>query len=136
MATVPTGSVRDHTPNRSIQRGGWQIGSCSIQTEPDGAVTGWTPRQGAIHIFATVAGARALVITDATTRLPYDLAVGEGFQFAVQNNGANTITISGAGNVTTGAGTYTIATTTTRLFTLTRSTASAYVINTLGVLSQ
>lgn len=136
MATVPVGSVRDHTPNRAIQRGGYQVGSCSIQTEPDGAVTGWTPRPGACHVFATVAGARALVITDATTKLPYDLAVGEGFQFSVQNNGANTITISGAGNVSAGAGTLTIATTTTRLFILSRTGASTYRIDTLGVLSQ
>lgn len=131
MSTTPIGDVRDITASRSDTK----VGSVSIVVMPDAANTAWSPVPGAVHTFATVAGARTLTITDASSRLAYDLKVGEGFHFWIQNEGANTITVARAGNVAAGAGTLTVATTTTRHFVLARTSATAYQLTTLGVAS-
>ena len=93
------------------------------------------PVPGGIHTVAVAAAGRAWVITDAAVALPYDLKVGEGFFFIVQNNGASTITLSGAGNVTAGAGTLTVATNTSRFFMLSRTSATAHTLTTFGTLT-
>lgn len=131
-STAPIGSVRDVVADRA--KSTYASGS-SLQVIPDVALSPWTPIPGAVHTMA-VNTTRTLTITDAAVPLPYDLKVGEGFIFYVQNNdGANTLTIAVAGNVTAGAGTYTVAAARTRIFALNRTSATAHVLTTLGVLT-
>lgn len=146
MATsTPIGSVRDITPNRAIQLGSMPVaGATSIQVMGgDIARPNFTPVPGGIHTVAVAAAGRTWTIDDTTVPLPYDLKVGEGFWFIVQNNGANTITLAAAGgtsSVTAGAGTLTVATGTSRFFMLCRVPPTspntlAHVLTTFGTLT-
>ena len=134
-STAPIGSFRDAIPNRSILSGGLISQSTSVVTEPDAAKTFFNPVQGALHTVASTA-AVTWTITDASAPLPYDLKIGEGFLFFIQNNdGADAITVAVAGNVTAGAGTFTVPSARTRIFSLTRISNLVHQLNTLGVLT-
>ena len=139
MSTAPTASVRDVIPNRSFVTGGAGIGSTSVVVLPDpGAATStFFPTPGAVHTVAVLAAPSTWTLTDAVSALPYDLKIGEGFIFYMQNNGASTLTFACAGNITQGgAGTITVPTSRTRIFSLTRTGAVTYQLHTLGVLVQ
>lgn len=128
MSTTPIGDIRDITASRSDVK----VGSVSIVVMPDAANTAWSPVPGAVHTFAVTAAGRTLTVTDAASRLAYDMKIGEGFHFWVQNSGASTVTIAVAGTVAAGAGTLTVATNTTRHFVLVRTAAAVYQLTTIG----
>ena len=139
---TPIGSFRDATPNRSILSGGIIAGSTSVSVQPDGARAAFYPQQGAIHTIAVLAANVTWTITDATVPLPYDLKIGEGFMFSIQNNGASLLTLAVAGvdangkGTRVGAGTLTVPTARTRIFALTRVSEFVHQLDTLGVLTQ
>lgn len=137
--TTPIGSVRDVTPNRSIQLGGTIPGSCSFHTigGADADVSPFYPVPGGFHSRTTAyAAGRTWTITDAAVALPYDLKTGEGFIFWVQNESGNTITLAGAGSVTADANvTLTAANNNTTLFALIRTSATAHVLTRFGTLT-
>lgn len=136
-STAPIGSVRDAVANRSILCGGVIAGSCSTQPIPAGAQPTFYPTQGGIHTVAANAGGVTYLISDAVTALPYDLRIGEGFIFYIQNNdAADLITMAVGGNVVTGAGTLTVAGASTRIFALTRTSNLVHQLTTLGTLTQ
>lgn len=136
-STAPIGSVRDAVPNRSILCGGVIAGSTSTQAIPAGAQATFYPTQGGIHTVAANAAGVTYTITDAAAPLPYDLRIGEGFIFYVQNNdAADTITFAVGGNVAAGAGTLTVAGASTRIFALTRTSNLVHQLTTLGTLTQ
>lgn len=132
-----TGSVRDAIPARTVQAGdGGIAGACSVQViGSDADNTSFYPSPGGLHTVATAAAGRTWTITNASKPLPYELPIGVGFQFSIQNNGANTITLAVAGTVAAGAGTLTVPTNRTRIFCLSRTTATVYKLDTLGVLT-
>ena len=132
------GSVRDATPNRSNQNGGTFPAQCAVSVM-GGDIDRPTffPTPGAIHTVAVAAAGRTWTISAAAIPLPYDLKIGQGFLFYVQNNGANTITLAVTNpGVVAGAGTITVATARTRIFSLTRISDAVHQLDTLGVLVQ
>lgn len=136
MSVAPIGSVRDATANRAFSVAP-RPGASSVQVMGgDIDRPFFCPVPSGVHTVATAAAGRTWTITNAAAALPYDLAVGEGFSFAVQNNGANTITLAVAGGVSAGAGTITVPTARVRLFVLTRTGEATYQLDTLGVLTQ
>ena len=136
MSVAPIGSVRDATANRAFSVAP-RPGASSVQVMGgDIDRPFFCPVPAGIHTVALAAAGRQWTITNAAAALPYDLAVGEGFWFAVQNNGASTITLAVAGGVSAGAGTITVPTARVRLFVLTRTGDATYQLDTLGVLVQ
>lgn len=134
-STAPIGGIRDTTANRSLQIGSAPIaGAASIVTVgQDAAISPFQPNPGAVHINVPTA-ARTWTITDAAVPLPYDLKIGEGFWFVVQNDsaGANTITLAVGGNVVAGPGALTVAQDNSRMFVLSRTSATAHTLTSLA----
>ncbi len=135
---VKMSSVRDTTPNRNLLNGGGTASPVSIVTmsHGDAAIASFTPHRNSIHLAVPTA-ARAWTILETGLAASYDLKLGEGFSFWVQNDsaGANTITLTvggGAGQIAKGAGTFTIAQATTRHFLIVRTGASTHTIYTTG----
>jgi hypothetical protein len=132
-----SGSVRDVTSNRALLNGGTLPLSTGIQVVGiDADQATFTPVIGAIHTVAVAAAGRQWTMTAASAQAVYDLKVGEGFLFIVQNNGANTITLAAGAGVTAGAGTLTVLSARTRIFAFTRTGNATYQLDTLGVLTQ
>lgn len=133
-STAPIGGVRDVTPSRALQLGGSNIHNPSLQTVGiDADITEWHPVPGGLHVVTLTAG-RQFTIDDTSNPLPYDLKIGEGFKFWVQNvsGGAFTCTVAVGGNVSAGAGTLTATQNNTRGYILTRTGALTHVLNTVG----
>mgnify|MGYP001434029905 FL=1 len=102
-----------------------------------GDIDPWSPIPDGIHLCVPTA-ARAWKITEAVLA-SYNLQIGEGIQFWIQNNSggafAITLTSSGSPYVTGGAGTFTIAQANTRHFILTRTSATVHTLTTTGTLA-
>lgn len=135
---VAMSSVRDVIANRHLLNGHGTASPVSIVTlanAGDLALPAFTPGRNCIHLAVPTA-ARAYTLTEAAMAAAYDLKLGEAFQFWIQNNsaGANTITVTAGGgaNVTSGAGTFTIAQATTRHFIIVRTGASTHTLYTTG----
>ena len=127
------GSVRDITANRGLLVGGYTLAEGNVQLITiDAAQAFWTPRAGTLHSFATSAAPRTLTITNAVTALPYDLKIGEGFHFWLQATGGQTITVAVGGTVVAGPGTFTTATGSCRHYLLTRTSQTAFQVDTFG----
>lgn len=136
-STVPVGGKRDVIPSRIYSSASSAIpGASSIQVlGGDIDRPAFYPTAGGVHTVAVAAAGRTFTITDAAVPLPYDLKIGEGFSFIVQNNGASTITLARAGNVVAGSGTLTVATNTSRMFFLCRTSQTAHQLTTFGTLT-
>lgn len=137
MSVAPqTGSIRDASANRGFSVAPYP-GATSLQVlGGDIDRPFFCPVSGALHTVAVAAAGRTFTITNAAAALPYDLTVGQAFSFAIQNNGASTITVVAGGGVSAGAGTLTIPTARVRIFVLSRTGDSTYQLDTLGVLVQ
>jgi hypothetical protein len=135
---VKMSSVRDVLANRAHLNGvghALPVSIITLAANGDVPLPAFTPGRNAIHLTVPTV-ARSYTLTEAAMLASYDLKLGEGFIFWIQNNsaGANTVTLVAGGgvNVTSGAGTFTIAQNTTRQFIIVRTGAATHTLYTTG----